>query len=216
MSLMLKIAKFSMVSTVVVGLVACSYVPEVNEVFPDRKDEYKKSHEIPSLEVPPELSSVPVKNEYDGAVRSTRPVTERTAVKEPVTDTAARTYPLNDSISEVELIEDEEFEYMLVRDSMRNTWRRVLTSFDELGYVVEDINRQQSVIYLEITKEVEEEGILQSLSFWKSDVESAIYVINLERIREGVLIHVLNENNEPVNDEVSTQIYDDLIAQLTQ
>lgn len=208
MSLMLKVAKFSMVGATVVSLFACSYVPEVTDVFPDRKDEYKKSHEIPSLEVPPELSGVPP-DEFDGA-RAATP-----APAAPVRNTTARTYPLNDDISEVELIEDGEFNHLLIRDSMRNTWRKTVGTLDELGYVIEDKNRQQSVIYLAITKEIES-GILGSLSFWKSNEETTVYLVDLERIKQGVIIRVLDENSEPVNDEVSTQIYDDLIAQFSR
>lgn len=208
MSLMLKVAKFSMVGATVVSLFACSYVPEVTDVFPDRKDEYKKSHEIPSLEVPPELSSVPP-DEFDGA-RAATPVPAA-----PVRSTTARTYPLNDNISEVELIEDGEFNHLLIRDSMRNTWRKTVRILGELGYAIEDRNRQQSVIYLDITKEIES-GLLGSLSFWKSDEETIVYLVDLEGIRQGVIIRVLNEDSEPVNDEVSTQIYDDLVAQFTR
>ena len=35
---------------------ACSYVPKLDEVIPDRRTEYKKSETMPDLEVPPDLT----------------------------------------------------------------------------------------------------------------------------------------------------------------
>jgi uncharacterized lipoprotein len=38
-------------------LSGCSYLPELDEVLPDKRTEYEKSESLPDLEIPPDLSS---------------------------------------------------------------------------------------------------------------------------------------------------------------
>ena len=38
-------------------LVSCSYIPGLNKVFPDKRNEYTKSQSLPALEVPPDLTA---------------------------------------------------------------------------------------------------------------------------------------------------------------
>ena len=197
------------VSTVVfcLGLVSCSSIglPEMN-VFPDQQDDYKRSHEIPALEVPPEMQHDSSKDEYDGAARGTEPLVASQAV--------TTTYALDDSMAKVELVESEGVPYLLLRDSMRNAWRMTVSGLYALEYEIEDKNRIDGMIYLEIADN-SDTGMLSSLSFWGS-AETTPYLLSLKRTEQGVAIQVLAENEEVAKDDVSELLYADLLDYLAK
>lgn len=195
---------FSIVS-VFIGLVACSALPDMN-IFPDKKDDYKRSHELPSLEIPPELTGGSIRDEYDGAARGTAPLQNNQSV--------AQTFAMDEALAKVELLEEADLAYLLVRDSMRNAWRLTLAGLEEFDYEVDDKNRVNGLVYLEIPQE-SESGMLSSLSFWAS-AETNPYIVSLKRVDTGIAIRVLNEQQESVKGAVSEMIYADLLEYITK
>jgi len=199
--------RFCMLS-VVIGLVACSSLPELPEmnVFPDQKDDYKKSHELPSLEMPPELAGNAIKDEYDGAARETKSASQN--------QSTATTYALEKSMPKADLLASDGFTYLLLRESMRNAWRMTVSGLNELDYEIADKNRIEGMIYLEIPED-SEGGMLSSLSFWGSS-DTTPYVLSLKDVDEGIAIRVMDENKKAVDDEASKLIYADLLDYLTK
>ena len=193
-------------STVILtGLLsACGLMPSVDGVFIDQRDEYKKAHELPSLEVPPGLSGGTIKNEYDGGVKK-RPDISTEIV-------AVETTPLSDLQPSAELIENGVDNHLLVRDSLRNTWRKTISALDEKGYDIEDKNRQSNQVYLNIAKDDGSSSMLSSLSFWKK-ADTEVYVLQLSSDAMGVKIRVLDEEKNRIDNTVSQTLLTDLLAQ---
>ncbi len=194
--------KLSGVVIVSFCLGACSFLPSTAGVFSDEKEAYKKAHELPSLEIPPDMLNALPKNEYDGAARSAR------------SPALVKVTALEDIEPAVRLQVDAEASYLLVRDSIRSTWRRTISALEKLDYDIEDKNRDTGLIYLNIPMEGEE-GMLSSLSFWKK-VETTTYLLTIGPLNKEAAIHVLNEQKEPVNDAVSSKVLTDLMAELKQ
>lgn len=185
------------------GLVACGSLPSVGEVFSDQKEAYKKAHELPPLEVPPELSKGQAKDEYDGGAKT--PTAKKT--------TGATTQPLADQKSFVEQLKQGVDSHLLVQDSLRNAWRKTVTALEELDYDIGDKNRENSLIYLNIAI-AKQGGMLSTLSFWKK-AESQVYLVSVERVETGVAVRVLNEQKDRIDDEFSRGILADLLTKLT-
>ncbi|MBQ0724568.1 MAG: outer membrane protein assembly factor BamC [Cycloclasticus sp.] len=185
------------------GLVACGSLPSVDEVFSDQKEAYKKAHELPPLEVPPELSKGQTKDEYDGGAQT--PVAKRQA--------NVTTQPLVDKQPFVEQVKQGVDSHLLVQDSLRNVWRKTVTALEELDYDVGDKNRENSLIYLNIAT-AKQGGMLSTLSFWKK-AETQVYLVALERVETGVAVRVLDEQQTRIDDEFSRGILADLLTKLT-
>lgn len=69
------VLKRILTASICTGLVACGSLPSMDEVFPDRKNDYKETQEIPSLEVPPGLSGATLTSDQMPVRRRTRIVT---------------------------------------------------------------------------------------------------------------------------------------------
>ncbi|ORU92939.1 MAG: hypothetical protein A6F70_04115 [Cycloclasticus sp. symbiont of Bathymodiolus heckerae] len=201
----MSVSKFSCIALLGLGLTACSSLPSMDGVFIDQKEEYKKAHELPVLEVPPELSAGSVRDEYDGSARGTLPI--------PSVNAVVQTAPLGDEQPAVELMKGGVNTYLLVRDSLRNTWRKTISALEELDYDIEDKNRQRGKVYLNIASEGKSGNMLSSLSFWeKADI--TVYVLALDHQENGVSIRVLSEEKGRIDNKVSKRILSDLIGQL--
>ena len=122
--------KCTLIALISMGLMACSIMPSTSGIFVDQKEAYKNAHELPSLELPPELVSESTAIKADSktdAVRVVPPVKQNAIVN---------TTPLNDeSKTGAEIINIGEVTYLLVHDSYRNTWRKIITALEELEYL---------------------------------------------------------------------------------
>jgi len=198
------LGKLTLVITLVGLLSACGLMPSVDGVFIDQRDEYKKAHELPSLEVPPGLSEGTIKDEYDGGVKKRPDVSTKIV--------ATETTPLSDPQPSAELIEDGVDNHLLVRDSLRNVWRKTISALDKKDYDIEDKNRQSNQVYLNIAKEDGSSSMLSSLSFWKK-ADTEVYVLELSSDAMGVKIRVLDEEKNRIDNTVSQTLLTDLLAQ---
>jgi uncharacterized lipoprotein len=202
--------KCTLIALISMGLMACSIMPSTSGIFVDQKEAYKNAHELPSLELPPELVSESTAIKADSktdAVRVVPPVKQNAIVN---------TTPLNDeSKTGAEIINIGEVTYLLVHDSYRNTWRKIITALEELEYDIEDKNREENKVYLNIPEEGNDPGMLSSLTFWKS--ESTIeYLVVFKEYSDGVAVKVQNSEGVLVDNDVSKRIYADLLSKLTK
>ena len=102
-----------------------------------------------------------------------------------------------------------------MHDSYRNTWRKIITALEELEYDIEDKNREENKVYLNIPEEGNDPGMLSSLTFWKS--ESTIeYLVVFKEYSDGVAVKVQNSEGVLVDNDVSKRIYADLLSKLTK
>jgi len=186
-------------------LTACGMMPAVDDVFVDQKEDYKRAHELPSLEIPPGLSGGVIKDEYDGGTKNT--------VSAPTATAVVETTPLSDNQPEAELIASGVDSHLLVRDSLRNTWRKTIGVLEEQGYDIEDKNRQTGQVYLNIAEDDSSSSMLSSLSFWKK-ADTSVYVLVLQPVENGVEVRVLDEEKNRIDNKVSKEILADLLAQL--
>ena len=187
------------------GLIACGGVPKAGGVFSDQKEAYKKAHELPPLEVPPEFLTDKTKDEYDGAAKDTVSAVDK--------NTILTTTPLLDTTPAIELIENGIDSHLIVNDSLSNTWRKTVEALEELNYDIEDKNLASSLIYLNVAAEKEESGMLSSLSFWKK-AETIVYIVGIERIESGLAVRVLDADSGRIDDEVSKRLLAELLGKL--
>lgn len=198
--------KLILIAMLMAVLSACGMMPSVDEVFVDQREAYKRAHELPSLEVPPDLSGSVIKDEYDGGVNNNN-------VSPSVYSNVVQTTPLNESQPSAELIQDGVDSHLLVRDSLRNAWRKTISALEEKNYDIEDKNRQTSLVYLNIAKNSGSSSMLSSLSFWKK-AETDVYVVELQRAENGITVRVLDEEKNRIDNATSQTLLTDLLAQL--
>jgi len=207
MKIKVAVSKFLVVSSMSFGLLACS-IPFVDPIFPDQKEDYKKAHELPSLELPPELPAQPENDEYDGGTKigSVAPA--------PVDADAVQAEPVVISKPNAEWVKEEGSNgYIFVSDSMRNAWREVVDAFKSLNYDVEDVNREEKLIYLNVTEDESDSGMLSSLAFWSDDsMTVTTYIVSFDEYSDGIAVEVKDEDGKRVNNESSKQIYTDLLS----
>lgn len=199
---MVKLILIAMLASI---LSACGMMPSVDEVFVDQRDEYKKAHELPPLEIPPELSGSAIKDEYDGATKN--------SVVSSSSRASVQTTPLSEEQPRAELIKKGVDSYLLVRDSLRNTWRKTISALEEKSYDIEDKNRQTSLVYLNIAKDSSSSSMLSSLSFWKR-ADTDVYILELKRAVEGVEVRVLDEEKTRIDNDISQSLLAELLAHL--
>jgi len=197
--------KLGAVVLISLGLNACSMLPSADGVFIDEKENYKKAHQLPELEIPPELLKGQQLNEYDGGVKG--------AVTTVNNESPLKTTPLSDLQTTVELIDQGLNSRLLMRDSLRNVWRKTLSALEALDYDIEDKNRETAQIYLNLVKDTGSDSMLSGLSFWKT-VETSVYVIALEQQDDGVAISVLDEAQQQISDGLSDEVLSRLLAEL--
>ncbi len=197
--------KLGAVVLISLGLNACSMLPSADGVFIDEKENYKKAHQLPELEIPPELLKGQQLNEYDGGVKG--------AVTTVNNESPLKTTPLSDLQTTVELIDQGLNSRLLMRDSLRNVWRKTLSALEALDYDIEDKNRETAQIYLNLAKDTGSDSMLSGLSFWKT-VETSVYVIALKQQDDGVEISVLDEAQQQISDGLSDEVLSRLLAEL--
>jgi len=196
-------------------------LPSGDGIFIDQKEEYKKAHELPPLEIPPTLLADGARDEYDGGIKKA-PAVRSVAVVESTVPAAStknavvKVTPLADEQPVAELKKSGVNSSLLVRDSLRNTWRKTIGVLEDLGYVIEDKNRQRGKIYLNVPVATgKSNSMLSSLSFW-GEVETVVYVVALEHQQNGVKVRVLSEEKGRVDDNVTRDILSDLSGNLGQ
>lgn len=197
--------KLGAITLISLALNACSMLPSADGIFIDEKENYKKAHQLPELELPPELLSGQQRNEYDGGAKGTVAVAAQYAQLE--------TTPLSDEQAKVELLGEGENSHLLIRDTLRNAWRKTVSALEALDYDIDDKNRQSSLVYLNVAQEAESESMLSGLSFWSS-AETTVYIVGLKQVDEGVIVSVLNEEQQPVADAVSAEILRRLLTEI--
>jgi len=208
MNVKVVVSKFLAVSLMSLGLLACS-IPFVDPIFPDQKEDYKKAHELPSLELPPKLPAQLEKDEYDGGTKigSVAPA--------PVDAGAVQAEPIVISKANVKWVESDSSGHIFVRDSMRNAWRQVVDALKLLNYDVEDLNREEKLIYLNVNEEESNSGMLSSLAFWSDDSPTVTtYLISFDEYSDGIAVEVKDEDGKLVTNESSKKIYAGLLSKL--
>ncbi|ORU91457.1 MAG: hypothetical protein A6F72_02645 [Cycloclasticus sp. symbiont of Poecilosclerida sp. N] len=206
MNIQASFLKLSCVVLVPFVVAACSYAPSIDGVFIDQKEAYKKAHELPPLEMPPELSIELVKDEYDGGVGDTVAALSKDAV--------VQTTPLPGGFPDVEIIERTDSRYLLVHDSLRNTWRKTVSALEALNYDIEDKNRARNEVYLNITPTTKEADISWNLFFWEK-AETTLHVVTLYPLENGVVVRVLDKEKNRIENAVSKEILTGLFTELT-
>jgi len=205
------VMKLSCIGLFSLGLAACSMLPSGGGIFIDQKEEYKKAHELPAIEVPPTLLADGAKDEYDGGIKATQSVRSTPAMSAVVKVTS-----LADEQPMAELKKSGVNSSLLVRDSLRNTWRKTIGVLEDLGYDIEDKNRQRGKIYLNVPiASGKSKGLFSGFSLL-GDVEVVVYVVALDSQENGVKIRVLSEEKGRVDDDVTRDILYDLTSNLGQ
>jgi len=192
--------KISCISLVSLSLIACGSLPFTDDFFVDQKEAYKRAYELPGLE------AGQTRDEYDGGVRG--------AVSMPRANSVVKTTPLQEQLAAVELVGSGVDAHLLVRDSLRSTWRKVIGAFESLDYDIEDKNRVRSEVYLNIVPEKTSGSMLSNLSFWNK-ADTVPYLVILERLETGVAIRVLDKAEKRLGDKVANVILADLLGELT-
>jgi uncharacterized lipoprotein len=102
--------------------------------------------------------------------------------------------------------------HILFRDGIRNVWRKTIGALEELDYDIEDKNRESGMIYLNIVEGGEGRSMLSTVSFWKNE-DTVEYIVSLDRLENGIAVRVLDKDKKRVRNDVSKDMYVDLMSQ---
>lgn len=119
-----KVFKLTLLVILVGAVSACGLMPSVDGVFVDQRETYKKAHELPPLELPPELKAGAIQDEYDGGTKTATAYSSNNKA-------VVKTTPLSEDLPRVELIKQGVDSHLMVRDSLRNTWRKTISALEE-------------------------------------------------------------------------------------
>jgi uncharacterized lipoprotein len=151
-------------------LSACS---TIQSWFPDKQKEYRYSSEIPSLEIPPDLTASSL-----GAVPEEAPATAKaaeTAEAQAPQQEAPREYavggqpPAPEGVeTTAELINDGKSAHIQIEASFAETWTMVEKALNRLTVEIKDRDRSQKIFYVFFSGEVRkapERSWLSDLSY---------------------------------------------------
>lgn len=128
--------------------VSCSYLPDIGDILPDKRAEYKKSESLPDLEVPPDLTAEAVNDSMDipneGASLSRYQQRRKGGA-------AAQTSPRTPAAGSDE-------QWVAVRGNTGNIWPRLRTYMTEQGYSMDLDDAELGVLETEWTEPHIEDG----------------------------------------------------------
>ena len=181
---MKKFLTLLLISTFITG---CS---TLDKVFPDTREEYKKSEALPDLEVPPDLTA--------GAAEQ-----QMTIPSERGGSSAAQNLPTNQVVdlaipekqAELQDISSDK-KLLSIPDEFTVVWNDLENLLIAVGIKVDGKDQSKgiySVSYVEDTGS-EEKGWMSKLTFWESSKES--YQISLTGVGNKTEVVVLNADGE--------------------
>jgi len=138
-----------LILTLLVTISACSYLPSLDEVLPDKRTEYKKSEALPDLEVPPDLTAAAGTDTMTIPGETEATLSEYQQQKSGQTDTAAgtmertvpNTRPVTGSEQPTEYapssptISSEK--WLIVTGTAYDIWPRLRSFLTDKGYTID-------------------------------------------------------------------------------
>lgn len=176
---------------------ACS---SLRKAFPDRRNDYKSSTEIPPLEIPPDLTASALE---DPSIQP-EDESDSTSFSEYVDRKSAdNTGEASPAVASELVTSGAESSYVQVDESFPKAWRMVGKALNNSEIEIIDRNRSVGIYYVLFQAQddpEEEPGILASLAFWRDigikDRQSE-YRIKLEEAGNSTRVVVLNKDGKP-------------------
>ncbi len=127
---------------------ACSYIPGLNKVLPDRKNEYKKSQSLPDLEIPPDLTVGALNDSM--TIPDEAPATLSSYANPPT----ARRAPTETGVTE------SEERWIAVTESREALWPKLAEFFRSREFPLAVDDQELGVLETGWSPPVEQEGLV--------------------------------------------------------
>jgi len=187
----LRFPKFFVSGFLALGMAGCSSVPEVDDVLPDRKVEYKKSKQAENdLEVPPDLTRSSINDSLMIPGLSgygTTTFSEFTS-KEPVAAGSGIRGSVIPKIDDIRVKRDGDQRWLVIKAEPDDVWPRVVDFWQESGILMVEQDPSVGVMvtdWLENRADIKSDFITDSVRQFFDGAYSAAtrdqYRIRLER-----------------------------------
>ncbi len=133
----LKVSKLVLFSLILTLLAACNTLPNVEEMLPDRKVEYKKSKQaVNDLEVPPDLSSSSISDNLviPGAAGSA--TYSDFANRETLAPGASNKGSVIPQLDDIRVQRDGDQRWLVIKGSPDDVWSRAIEFWQESGILM--------------------------------------------------------------------------------
>ncbi|MCP4126460.1 MAG: outer membrane protein assembly factor BamC, partial [Gammaproteobacteria bacterium] len=137
--MLLKVSKLVLLSLLLTLLAGCNTLPNVEEMLPDRKVEYKKSKQAEeNLEVPPDLSSSSISDSLviPGAQGSSSATYSDFANRETPAPGARSSGGVIPQLEDIRVQRDGNQRWLVAKASPDDVWSRVIEFWQENGILM--------------------------------------------------------------------------------
>jgi outer membrane protein assembly factor BamC len=182
-------------------------------ILPDRTKEYQYSHEIPPLEVPPDLSRSAIDQASAEAERRTAQASSRGTEVETEEAGSSRESEVPQS---EQLPRGEDMpSHLVVNDPYPIAWRLVGKALARMNVEITDRDRSTGYYYILYQVPEEEQSIWSALAFWRGDepVEEA-YRIKLEDNEGKTEVFVLDDTGTPQSQGTALELLKQMHEQI--
>lgn len=200
----------------VVLVAAVSGCSSFDSVLPDREKEYKYSTEIPSLEIPPELSSSSIEDattrSRGGSVSARGRDYAQTAPRRVEPEPEGKASPVEQSGNGA---------YIRLDEPYGSAWRMLGRALSRLEIEIDDLNRTDGlyyVIYEDSNSSNSDDSLFSSLAFWSDDnaIVENDFRIKLTDHGEHSEIRVLDDSDEVQSSGNGLKLLESLRDQLNE
>ncbi len=172
--MLLKASKFVLLFLVLSFLAACGGVPQLDEMLPDRKVEYKKSRAAENnLEVPPDLSSSTISDALviPGATGSA--TYSDFANQDTSTVGSGRSGSVIPQLEDIRVQRDGDQRWLVIKGSPDDVWSRVVDFWQENGILMTE---QDPSVGVMVTNWIEN----------RADIKSDLITDSVRKLFDGV------------------------------
>ena len=179
--------KFPLVLLLLTFITGCS---TLDRVFPDTRDEYKKSKALPDIEIPPDLTADVIDNQMSipsergaSSFRQTQPISQ------------AADLAMQQKRAEIQDISPTK-KLLSIPDEFTVVWDELENLLKGAGIQVDGKDQSRGIYSISYTEDTDSEkkGWMSRLTFWKSGKEP--YQISLVGVGNKTELVVLNMDGE--------------------
>ncbi|MET0047923.1 MAG: outer membrane protein assembly factor BamC [Sedimenticola sp.] len=193
--------KLFIASLVMAGLAGCDSLPQVDDVLPDKKVEYKKSRQAENdLEVPPDLTRSSISDELviPDAQRSSSSTLSGFMEKERVQGRTARQVNVLPEIENIEVMRDGDQRWLVINGSAEDVWFKTVSFWQDNGILLAEQDPTVGIMltdWLENTADIKNDFITDAI---RRIFEGAYSASTRDQFRIRI---------EPVNGSGKTELY---------
>lgn len=203
----------------VLSLSACSFF---SSLFPDKQKQYRYSSEIPSLEIPPDLTASTLEDAQGGRKTVDRPVASAVEERKEAKPSVKKRKSAKSSKSSAPAIAQtaDDVPLIEIEEAYAETWNDVNRALGRLKVEVSDQNRSDGVYYVYYggvsPNKKKEQTMMGELASWFSSDEpkASEFRIKLEDKGDFTVIYVLDQSGKKTTEGLGYELLSKLNEKL--